>query len=116
MGNTSGTIAGSAPGSAAEIPAGPTTAFPDPTHNTGANDSLRSNLPASAEEAYPVYKSKYDYDARADDDLSFRKGDLMYIINTADGDWWFARSKDGSKEGYIPSKYVADSKTIEAEE
>ena len=60
--------------------------------------------------------NNYDYDARTDDDLSFRKGDLLYIINTDDRDWWFARSKDDSKEGYIPSNYVADSRTIEVEE
>ena len=28
---------------------------------------------------YPIYVGKYDYDSRTDDDLSFKKGDLMYI-------------------------------------
>ena len=65
---------------------------------------------------YPVYVGKYDYDSRTDDDLSFRKGDLMYIISTDEGDWWFARSKDGEREGYIPSNYVAEWKSLDAEE
>ena len=65
---------------------------------------------------YPVYVGKYDYDSRTDDDLSFKKGDLMYIISTDEGDWWFARSKDGGKEGYIPSNYVAEWKSLDAEE
>lgn len=65
---------------------------------------------------YPVYVGKYDYDSRTDDDLSFKKGDLMYIISTDEGDWWFARSKDGGKEGYIPSNYVAEYKSLDAEE
>ena len=30
----------------------------------------------------------------------------MYIIDDKDGDWWWARKKDGGKEGYIPSNYV----------
>ena len=40
----------------------------------------------------------------------------MYIINTDEGDWWFARSKESGKEGYIPSSYVAESGSLDAEE
>ena len=65
---------------------------------------------------YPVYVGKYDYDSRTDDDLGFKKGDLMYIINTDEGDWWLAHSKDSEKEGYIPSNYVAEWKSLEAKE
>lgn len=65
---------------------------------------------------HTIYVGKYDYDSRTDDDLSFRKGDLMYIISTDEGDWWFARSKDTGKEGYIPSNYVAEWKSLDAEE
>lgn len=65
---------------------------------------------------YPIYVGKYDYDSRTDDDLSFKKGDLMYIISTDEGDWWFARSKDTGREGYIPSNYVAEHKSLDAEE
>ncbi len=72
--------------------------------------------PPPPEANYPVYVGKYDYDSRTDDDLSFKKGDLMYIISTDEGDWWFARSKDGGKEGYIPSNYVAEWKSLDAEE
>ncbi len=73
-------------------------------------------LPPPREPNYPVYVGKYDYDSRTDDDLSFKKGDLMYIISTDEGDWWFARSKDTGKEGYIPSNYVAEWKSLDAEE
>lgn len=58
----------------------------------------------------------YDYDSRSDDDFSFKKGDLIYIISTDESDWWFARSKEGRKEGYIPSNYVAEYKSLNAEE
>ena len=33
----------------------------------------------------------YDYDARTDEDLSFKKGEHLEIINDTQGDWWFAR-------------------------
>ena len=65
---------------------------------------------------YPIYVGKYDYDSQTDDDLSFKKGDLMYIISTEEGDWWFARSRDNRKEGYIPSNFVAEYKSLDAEE
>ena len=58
---------------------------------------------------------KYDFDGRTDDDLSFKKGDLMYIIST-DGEWWFARSLMTGKEGYIPSNYVAEWKSLMEDE
>ena len=57
----------------------------------------------------------YDYDARTDEDLSFKKGEHLEIINDTQGDWWLARSKATKQEGYIPSNYVAKLKSIEAE-
>ena len=58
----------------------------------------------------------YDYDSREDDELSFKKGDLLYILSTGGGDWWFAQSRATGKEGYIPSKYVAKWRSLEDEE
>ena len=65
---------------------------------------------------YPIYVGKYDYESRTDTDMGFKKGDLMYIISTDEGDWWFAHSKNGGREGYIPSNYVAEYKPLDAEE
>ncbi len=62
-----------------------------------------------------VFVALYDYDARTDEDLSFKKGEHLEILNDTQGDWWFARSKATKREGYIPSNYVAKLKSIEAE-
>ena len=62
-----------------------------------------------------VFLALYDYDARTDEDLSFKKGELLEILNDTQGDWWFARSKLNKKEGYIPSNYVAKAKSLESE-
>merc|ERR1719461_1335434 len=62
-----------------------------------------------------VFVALYDYDARTDEDLSFKKGDLLEILNDTQGDWWFARCRSTKQEGYIPSNYVAKQKSIEAE-
>ena len=62
-----------------------------------------------------IFVALYDYDARTDEDLSFKKGEHLEILNDTQGDWWFARSKSSKQEGYIPSNYVARLKSIEAE-
>ncbi|KAH9364255.1 hypothetical protein HPB48_000381 [Haemaphysalis longicornis] len=72
---------------------------------------LRRGLAEAARYSSP----SYDYDARTDEDLSFKKGEHLEILNDTQGDWWFARSKSTKQEGYIPSNYVAKLKSIEAE-
>lgn len=62
-----------------------------------------------------VFVALYDYDARTDEDLSFKKGEHLIILNDTQGDWWFARSKATKLDGYIPSNYVAKLESIEAE-
>ena len=62
-----------------------------------------------AELTYPIHAAVYDYESRTDEDLSFKKGDLLCIINTDDTNWWFARSKNSGKEGYVPSNYLTSS-------
>ena len=64
----------------------------------------------------PIYLALFDYDQRTSEDLAFRKGERLEIINNQDGDWWFAKSLTTMKEGYIPSNYVAEDKSIKAEE
>ena len=48
--------------------------------------------------------------------MSFNKGDKLYIINNDDKDWWFARAKSSGQEGCVPSSYVAEFNSLEAEE
>lgn len=62
-----------------------------------------------------IFVALYDYEARTDEDLSFKKGDQLEIINDTQGDWWYARSRATGQCGYIPSNYVAKLKSIEAE-
>ena len=65
---------------------------------------------------YPVFVGIYDFDGRRDDELSFKKGDLLYIISTDKGDWWSGQSMATGKEGYIPSNRVAKWESLEDEE
>uniref|UniRef100_A0AAQ4R2P2 Tyrosine-protein kinase n=2 Tax=Gasterosteus aculeatus aculeatus TaxID=481459 RepID=A0AAQ4R2P2_GASAC len=63
-----------------------------------------------------VFVALYDYEARTEDDLSFRKGERLQIINSTEGDWWDARSITTGGCGYIPSNYVAPVDSIQAED
>lgn len=74
-----------------------------------------SETPGSSSGCAKLYVALYDYEARTDEDLSFKKGDQLEILNDMQGDWWYARSRGSNQCGYIPSNYVARLKSIEAE-
>lgn len=78
--------------------------------------STNKSLPPPPPPNCAMYIAKYDYECRTDDDLTFQKGDLLYIISTEEGDWWYAQHKDTGEKGYIPSNYVAEHDSLEAEE
>ncbi|XP_037962358.1 tyrosine-protein kinase Src42A isoform X4 [Plutella xylostella] len=83
---------------------------PDPIRNAVNQGPESSEVPPTR-----IFVALYDYDARTDEDLSFRKGEHLEILNDTQGDWWLARSKKTKQEGYIPSNYVARLQSIEAE-
>lgn len=62
------------------------------------------------------YLALYDYDKRTEEDLSFKKGEILEV-NTEDleADWWRAKSKESGNEGFIPRNYVAPLEALEAE-
>ncbi|XP_066266554.1 tyrosine-protein kinase Yes-like isoform X1 [Branchiostoma lanceolatum] len=63
-----------------------------------------------------LFQALYDYEARTEDDLSFKKGDLLQIVNNNDGDWWMAQSMTTNQQGYVPSNYIAPSASVESED
>ena len=83
----------------------------------GGNSSVTSGSQASLNEPRdPIFTALFDHDPRTSEDLSVKKGEKLEIINKAHEDWWQARSLETHKEGYIPSKYVAECDTPMAEE
>ncbi|XP_037571402.1 growth factor receptor-bound protein 2 isoform X2 [Dermacentor andersoni] len=49
--------------------------------------------------------AKHDFTATADDELSFRKGQVLKVLNMEDDMNWYRAELD-SKEGLIPSNYI----------
>ncbi|XP_067883523.1 tyrosine-protein kinase fyna isoform X2 [Heterodontus francisci] len=85
-------------------------------HSSSHTGTLRTRGGGSLTVGVTLFVALYDYDARTDDDLSFRKGEKFQILNNTEGDWWEARSLQSGGTGYIPSNYVAPVDSIQAEE
>ncbi|KAF4096163.1 tyrosine-protein kinase TXK isoform X1 [Onychostoma macrolepis] len=55
----------------------------------------------------------YDFTARESSDLTLRHGEMYIILHKQHQLWWRAKDKHGNK-GFIPSNYVTEIGTIEA--
>ena len=62
-----------------------------------------------------VYRALFDYDAQADEELSIREGDLLYLLEKSDIDeWWNVKKRviaTGDEvvdepSGLVPSNYI----------
>ena len=49
--------------------------------------------------------AKHDFNATADDELSFRKAQILKVLNKEDDMNWYRAELDG-QEGLIPSNYI----------
>ena len=78
--------------------------------------SQGSATSSKAEPTHPLFVAKYDYKSQTEKDMSFKKGDELFIINNDDKDWWFAKAKNSGQEGCVLSSYVAEFKSLDAEE
>lgn len=99
----------------------------DPTNLPTTGSTLPNNIELEVSGSGGTtrrIRALYDYDARTEDDLSFKKGDVLILLEQGDEeneDWWFARHTDPSyqnskSEGYVPRNYVAIEDTLESQE
>jgi len=51
-----------------------------------------------------IMKAIYDYQEQEPDELSFHAGDIVYVLDQTDDDWWRARCK--GREGLVPSNHL----------
>ncbi|XP_022088016.1 tyrosine-protein kinase SRK2-like [Acanthaster planci] len=98
-----------------------------PTRANGADNTNRYNqsprslappavLPRPQDDGQrDIYMALYKYEARTEGDLSFDRGEKLKILDYS-GDWWLAKSLVTHNEGYIPSNFVAQVKSLEAED
>ncbi|KAL3865896.1 hypothetical protein ACJMK2_043244 [Sinanodonta woodiana] len=53
-----------------------------------------------------VVRAMYRYEAQQPDELTFDEGDLLYLLDVSNPDWW--KGKCGNRTGLIPSNYVEE--------
>lgn len=58
----------------------------------------------------------YNYEARDSQDVSFKKGDRMEVIDDTEGDWLKVVHLITKERGYIPGNHVAPELSVESEE
>ncbi|KAI5937059.1 Growth factor receptor-bound protein 2 [Manis javanica] len=49
--------------------------------------------------------TKYDFKATADDELSFKRGDILKVLNKECDQNWYKAELNG-KDGFIPKNYI----------
>ena len=59
-------------------------------------------------------KAMYDFEAAEDNEITFKAGDILYIIDETDQNWW--KGSDGKgNEGLFPSNFVTPDLSYEIE-
>ncbi|KAK6312888.1 hypothetical protein J4Q44_G00162350 [Coregonus suidteri] len=53
-----------------------------------------------------VFRAMFNFDPRTPDELYFEEGDILYISDTSDSNWWKGTCR--GRNGLIPSNYVAE--------
>ena len=56
--------------------------------------------------SFPMFVGISDHNAKKKNELSFKKGDVMFIIGTENENQWFAHLKNDGRRGYVPSQYL----------
>jgi len=64
-------------------------------------DTTALTVPAPRERVV----TKYDFPGKDQEDLPFKKGEILEIISKDEDKWWMAKNKDG-RTGQIPVPYV----------
>ena len=88
---------------------------PQPSSGTSSDPASMHPEAPSTQPCPEVYVGKYDYTATDSDQLSFNKGDLMTVLSK-EGKWWSAQLQSTGERGKIPSNFVVEKNSLEAEE
>lgn len=82
-----------------------------PVQAAQAPPTPSSPAPANSPKKGRFVKAMYDHDAEADDELTFKVGDMVEVLETGDGGWWSGRCN--GMVGDFPVDYV-DTTNFEA--
>ncbi|QPG73436.1 hypothetical protein FOA43_000746 [Brettanomyces nanus] len=69
------------------------------------------DLPSHSSEGFPVLKycrAQFDYSPEIDQELTFKKKDILMILHQQPDGWWFAENINTGDSGLAPSNYLTD--------
>jgi len=88
----------------------PTSSVYTPSTNNNTNNSNKNNPPSTSSKPKKKddevkLRALYDYDATEENEISFKEGDTLYLVEKDDSGWWKGKTEKG-KEGVFPSNFV----------
>ncbi|KAK6297840.1 hypothetical protein J4Q44_G00324230 [Coregonus suidteri] len=84
------------------------------SQSTNSSNHTAHNREQASGNDEDLVMALHDFKPTTDNDLPFRKGEKLQILQE-NGDWWLARSLVTGEEGYIPCTYVVRADTLEVE-
>ncbi|KAJ8970634.1 hypothetical protein NQ317_000164 [Molorchus minor] len=94
---------------------------PHQNHQTKAHQDVITRTRQTPTRPIAAIKSlvviaMYNYEARDSQDVSFKKGDRMAVLDESEGDWLKVEHLITKEIGFIPGNFVAPELSVESEE
>ncbi|OQR98234.1 hypothetical protein THRCLA_06777 [Thraustotheca clavata] len=80
--------------------------------DTIRESSLTSSPDNPVEATIECRRAKYDFVGENDDELSFKAGEVICIVEKRIGDWWYGETCDGTR-GIFPHEYLNENESLE---
>jgi len=79
---------------------------PESSPDSGHGKSSKKNSPTTSNGYVAQVSALYNYVAMRKDDLSFKEGDIIFVVNKRPSGWWLGELN--GKVGLLPSNYVKE--------
>ena len=62
-----------------------------------------------------MWIAEYDLESNREDEVSLKKGEMIYVIEKSESGWWKGRCDDG-RGGWLPASYLRTPTSQEVQE